>query len=95
MLTTTTATVNREGLLNTVYAEAGSEWQGSWVNAISQLADQELENVIKTFALKNNLLDAESTGENRKLLVLKAEPRSHLVLNLMSNVGTKKWNCFV
>ena len=64
---------SRELLLRTIYAEAGSEWQGTWVNDIGQVAALELEQIIADFASKRNLIaldagDLESQQENIILL---------------------------
>lgn len=64
--------VNRDGLLNTIFAEAGSEWQGTWVNAIGQLAARELENLITGFARQNKLLDETVATAKKSVLVLKS-----------------------
>ena len=70
-----TATANRESLIRTIYAEAGSEWQGTWVNNIGQLAVQELQQVVVEFAEQKNLVDRHKTelaAEEGNYLVLKS-----------------------
>lgn len=70
-----TATASRESLLRTIYAEAGSEWQGTWVNNIGLLAAQELQQVVVEFAEQRNLVDRHKTGkaaEEGNYLVLKS-----------------------
>jgi hypothetical protein len=70
-----TAKANREGLLNTIFAEAGTEWQGAWVNSIGLQASQALEQILATYASEQGLLDIMVTGkltERRRGLVLKS-----------------------
>jgi hypothetical protein len=50
---------SRELLLRTMYAEAGSEWQGTWVNNIGQVAAVELERIITQFASEKGLVALE------------------------------------
>lgn len=57
---------NRESLLNTVFAEAGTEWQGTWVNSIGLQAAQALEQVLTSFAAKHGLIDPAATAELTK-----------------------------
>jgi hypothetical protein len=64
-----------QSLLRTIYAEAGSEWQGTWVNNIGQLAAQELQQVVVEFAEQKNLVDrhkTEQAAEEGNYLVLKS-----------------------
>ncbi len=53
--------VSREILLRTVYAEAGSEWQGTWVNNIGKLSARELERILTAYAQSHGLLDETAT----------------------------------
>lgn len=74
-LLATTVKASRENLLNTIFAEAGTEWQGSWVNSIGLQASQALEHVLATFAAEKGLLDQEETAkltEKHSGLVLKS-----------------------
>ncbi len=64
-LLATTVKASRESLLYTVFAEAGAEWQGSWVNSIGLKASQALEQIIANYAAERKLLD---TVETAKLL---------------------------
>ena len=59
----TAAKASRESLLNTVFAEAGTEWQGTWVNSIGLQAAQSLEQVLTSFATQRGLLDLSATSE--------------------------------
>jgi|SRR5579884_3380852 len=70
-----TASANREALIRTVFAEAGSEWQGTWVNDIGQLAEQELEKIIVEYADKLDLVDrnaTEAAADEGNFLILKS-----------------------
>jgi hypothetical protein len=74
-LLTTTAKASRESLLNTMFAEAGAEWQGSWVNSIGLQASSALEQILASYAVEQGLLDAVSTAkltEKHSGLVLKS-----------------------
>jgi len=74
-LLTITAKVNREGLLNTIFAEAGTEWQGTWVNSIGLRASQALEQILAIYAAQQGVLDTAATAkltEKRRGLVLKS-----------------------
>jgi len=70
-----TASTNRDYLVRTMYAEAGTEWQGTWVNQIGVLASQELEVVIASYAKCQNLVDdakTDAAADEGNLLVLKS-----------------------
>ena len=70
-----TASANRESLIRTMFAEAGSEWQGTWVNQIGELAEQEIEKLIVNFAQANNLVDevkTEAAADEGNVLVFKS-----------------------
>ena len=70
-----TASANREALVRTVYAEAGSEWQGTWVNNVGQLAEQEIEKIIVEYADAQGLVDknlTEAAAEEGNCLVLRS-----------------------
>lgn len=70
-----TASTNREGMLRTIFAEAGSEWQGTWVNQIGNLSAQELAMHISSFARDHDLVDAvktEAAADEANCLVLKS-----------------------
>ena len=70
-----TASANREALIRTIFAEAGSEWQGTWVNNIGQLAEQELEKIIVEFADSLDLVDknrTEAAADDGNFLILKS-----------------------
>ncbi len=70
-----TASANRESLIRTMFAEAGSEWQGTWVNQIGQLAAQDLQRIITDYARVNSLVDdpkTEAAAEEGNCLVLKS-----------------------
>lgn len=70
-----TAKASRESLLNTVFAEAGTEWQGTWVNSIGLQASQALEQILSGFAAQHNLIDLAATaelGESQRGFVLKS-----------------------
>lgn len=51
-----TGRTNRETLLATMHAEAGSEWQGTWVNNIGKTSALELERIIMEFANRQGLV---------------------------------------
>jgi hypothetical protein len=53
--------VSREIILRTIFAEAGSEWQGTWVNKIGLLAAQNLEKLLVDYAHTMNLIDENAT----------------------------------
>lgn len=58
-----------------MYAEAGSEWQGTWVNQVGELAAQELQMIIVSFAKVRRLIDqakTEARAEEGSILVLKS-----------------------
>jgi hypothetical protein len=57
---------NRENLLNTIFAEAGSEWQGTWVNSIGSEAAKTLEQFLKSYAEEKALLDTAATAKLNK-----------------------------
>jgi hypothetical protein len=66
---------SRELLLRTIYAEAGSEWQGTWVNDIGQVAAFELEKIISDFATEKNLVllePGELRPEQENIILLKS-----------------------
>lgn len=70
-----TVSMNREHLLRIMFAEAGSEWQGTWVNQIGILASQELEAIIIEFAKKKNLIDeikTEKSAGDENIIFLKS-----------------------
>jgi hypothetical protein len=70
-----TASANREALIRTMFAEAGSEWQGTWVNQIGELAAQEIEKLIVMFAQANKLVDeakTEAAADEGNFLILKS-----------------------
>jgi hypothetical protein len=70
-----TAKTSREGLLNTIFAEAGTEWQGTWVNSIGLQSSQALEQILSTYAEQQRVLDIEATAklvEKHRGLVLKS-----------------------
>jgi XcyI restriction endonuclease len=61
-LVVATGSTNRETLLGTMHAEAGSEWQGTWVNNIGKASALELERIIIDFAhLKGLVAVSEGT----------------------------------
>jgi hypothetical protein len=71
----TNSNASRESLLNTIFAEAGTEWQGTWVNSIGLQASQAVEQILATFAADKNLLDPVATAKlNEKVngIVLKS-----------------------
>jgi len=68
-LVAATGRTSRETLLATMHAEAGSEWQGTWVNNIGKASALELEHIITQFANKKGLVavavgDAPTPEEN-------------------------------
>jgi hypothetical protein len=70
-----TSRTSREILLRTIYAEAGSEWQGTWVNDIGQVAALELERIIIDFATEKNLVAVDTgdmVAQEENILVLKS-----------------------
>lgn len=70
-----TASANREALIRTMFAEAGSEWQGTWVNEIGELAAREIEKLIINFAQTNQLVDeakTETAADEGNFLILKS-----------------------
>jgi hypothetical protein len=73
-----TAKSNREGLLNTIFAEAGTEWQGTWVNSTGLQASRALEQILAIFAAQQGVLDTAETAkltEKQRGLVLKSGTR--------------------
>jgi hypothetical protein len=74
-LLTTTAKASRESLLHAIFAEAGSEWQGSWVNSIGLQASHAVEQILANYAVEKGLLDLVATAkltEKRSGLALKS-----------------------
>jgi hypothetical protein len=70
-----TAKASREGLLNTIFAEAGTEWQGIWVNSIGLRASQALEQILAIYAAQKGVLDTVATAkltEKQRGVVLKS-----------------------
>jgi hypothetical protein len=61
-LLTTTAKASRESLLNAIFAEAGAEWQGSWVNSIGLQASHAVEQILANYAVEHGLLDISATA---------------------------------
>jgi hypothetical protein len=61
-----TAKASRESLLNTIFAEAGSEWQGTWVNSIGSEAAKALEQILAIYAAEQELLDTAATAKLAK-----------------------------
>jgi hypothetical protein len=57
------AKASRESLLHTIFAEAGTEWQGTWVNSIGLQAAQAVEQMLTNFAVRENLLDPVATAK--------------------------------
>jgi hypothetical protein len=55
------AKASRESLLHTIFAEAGSEWQGTWVNSIGMEAAKALEQILVAYAAEKGLLDTVAT----------------------------------
>jgi hypothetical protein len=62
-LLATNAKTNRERLLNTIFAEAGTEWQGTWVNSIGLQAAHAVEQILTSFAVNKNLVDPVATAK--------------------------------
>jgi hypothetical protein len=70
-----TGRTDREILLRTIYAEAGSEWQGTWVNNIGQIAALELDKIITQFAEQRDLValePADLATQEENVLLLKS-----------------------
>lgn len=70
-----TASASREALIRTMFAEAGSEWQGTWVNQIGELAAQEIEKLIVNFTQSKKLVDdakTEAAADEGNVLILKS-----------------------
>jgi hypothetical protein len=65
-LLATAAKASHESLLNTVFAEAGTEWQGTWVKSIGSKAARTVEKILNRFAADKNLLDPEATAKLNK-----------------------------
>lgn len=67
--------VTRDLTLRTLFAEAGSEWQGTWVNNIGILAAQKLEALLVDFAKAHELINESKTRaalEKENSVVLKS-----------------------
>jgi hypothetical protein len=62
-LLTMTAKASRESLLNTIFAEAGTEWQGTWVNSIGLRAAHAVEQILSNFAADKGLLDVAASAK--------------------------------
>lgn len=58
----TTAKASRESLLNTIFAEAGTEWQGTWVNSIGLQAANAVEQLLANYAAEKEILDVAATA---------------------------------
>jgi hypothetical protein len=74
-LLSSSSRLNRHITLHTVFAEAGSEWQGTWVNNIGLLAAQTLEKLLVDYARTKGLIDKKATeaaAEKENCLVLKS-----------------------
>lgn len=74
-LVVATGRTSRETLLGTMHAEAGSEWQGRWVNNIGQTAAIELEKIIRDFAEQKNLVaiaEATDPTPDESVILLKS-----------------------
>ena len=70
-----TAKASRESLLNTIFAEAGTEWQGTWVNSIGLRASHALEQILALYAVQKGLLNTAATAklnEKQRGVVLKS-----------------------
>jgi hypothetical protein len=70
-----TAEASRESLLNTIFAEAGSEWQGIWANLIGAEAAKTLEQFLTSYAEEKELLDTSATAtlnKTKRGIVLKS-----------------------
>lgn len=66
--------LNSERILNTLYAEAGCEWQGTWVNQIGQAAALAVESVIIEYieAKKLTLAPTALASSKKGKIVLKS-----------------------
>ncbi len=53
--------ITRDLILRTIFAEAGSEWQGTWVNNVGILAAQKLEALLVDFAKAHELINESKT----------------------------------
>ncbi len=74
-LVVATGRTSRETLLATMYAEAGSEWQGTWVNNIGKASALELERIIVEFANKKGLVavsEGTDSTPDESVVVLKS-----------------------
>lgn len=74
-LVVATGRTSRETLLATMHAEAGSEWQGTWVNNIGQTSALELERIIIDFAERRKLIAVAEAGDptpDASVVVLKS-----------------------
>jgi hypothetical protein len=60
-LLSSSSRINRHVILRTIFAEAGSEWQGTWVNNIGLLAAQNLEKLLVDYARNRNLINENAT----------------------------------
>jgi hypothetical protein len=58
----TTAKASKESLLHTIFAEAGTEWQGTWVNSIGLKAAKAVEQLLANYAAEKELLDVSATA---------------------------------
>jgi hypothetical protein len=66
---------SRETLLGTMHAEAGSEWQGTWVNNIGQTAAIDVEKIIRDFAEQKKLIavaEPTDTTPDESVILLKS-----------------------
>jgi hypothetical protein len=73
-LVAATSRTTRETLLATMHAEAGSEWQGTWVNNIGKASALELERIITDFANKKDLVaiaSSDAPTPDEDVIVLK------------------------
>lgn len=96
-LLTTTAKASRESLLNTMFAEAGAEWQGSWVNSIGLQASHAVEQILANYAVEHGLLDLAATAklaEKHSGLALKSGTILLFGQSRMSNAETKSASWF-
>jgi len=67
--------INRHIVLCTIFAEAGSEWQGTWVNKIGLRAAHDLEKLLIEYARTKNLIDEKATetaAKRENCLILKS-----------------------
>ena len=74
-LISNTSRLTRELVLRTLFAEAGSEWQGTWVNNIGLVAAQQLEKLIVDYARSKQLVDdlkTQEVSESENTIVLKS-----------------------